>query len=1024
MKKLFVKFKCCIVLSALLSATNYSAFSQQKTIAWDKIPVIQSPQVWSFMKYGNMSSVDLYTGTVATSIPIYTYKDNDFEIPISINYASSGFIPNVPTGILGLGWYLNAGGCITREVRGIPDEKQVLILADIYTNIKVPYNGYLSYHCTSQSFPGWDSVILNNYKATYNPMLGFSIDGHRIETLSDIYHFRFGNHKGSFCLGPNHEVYVYDTDRPFGEYKFDFSLSYTALIITITDGAGYKYTFNGVIADNEEVDYNSIIDLRNNSGNEPYRNYICKTFLLRTIEAPNHRKVEFEYSEPIEYDIIKPHIYDLTTYKIGNNSSNFFTKYTESIYFIKQKTVNLTKIKIDNDNIISFAYMDKPSEVARYEANTISSVEKVLSGNKLLSNINVCNSITGQEVINCKLEYKTNNGNGNHITFLKSVKINQDPEYTLSYYNEDSKFPFHGTPHIDHWGYYNNSDYNHSLNLSNLNIYTEIDGDFNECFDSETREPNYGGAKFGMLHKIFYPTGGWTEYEYEGNTYSLKIHKNNISKGLPNLFPAGIGGCRNARHQDSIYNAGGLRVKRIINYSSNEMQSSKDYFYDYNGKSSGILQNYPRYKLGSKITYSSNLKDSIKEVSCTDLLAIKIDKHHIAYSDVIEKLNNKSFIKYNYIDYVTIPDDTTSVRFKADAFANTKITKLSPQYLDNYYFPAVSQDLKRGKVKSKEFFAQDSMLIRKIEYSYNQQNKYAEGLDVLKATWYVDKLLVGNFQLSRERQVDYCGSDSIVVTKTYKYNSLGQLISQKISDGDLFKSKYTYYPTDVSSTPIIDTMIARNMVRYPVLEFTTLGRKSTLGIMENGVIGPIKHEDVVEAYKREYKMNNRQTVQYPVLSSVLKATIAEPVNLGKTFPDLDYMICQSYDIYDKCGHIIQATSKEDIKTVYIWGYNGLYPVAVVENARLSTVKQINGLDNIESEPLTAGLNSEQEQQLRNLSDAHVTTYTYKPLIGITSVVDPSGRRKCYDYDPSGRLISIKDEDGNILESYDYRYENQ
>ena len=109
MKNLFVKFKCCIVLSALLSATNYSAFSQQKTIAWDKIPVIQSPQVWSFMKYGNMSSVDLYTGTVATSILIYTYKDNDFEIPISINYASSDFIPNVPTGILGLGWYLNAG---------------------------------------------------------------------------------------------------------------------------------------------------------------------------------------------------------------------------------------------------------------------------------------------------------------------------------------------------------------------------------------------------------------------------------------------------------------------------------------------------------------------------------------------------------------------------------------------------------------------------------------------------------------------------------------------------------------------------------------------------------------------------------------------------------------------------------------------------------------------------------------------------------------------------------------------------
>lgn len=31
--------------------------------------------------------------------------DNDFWVQIYINYASSGFIPNVPTGILGLGWY-------------------------------------------------------------------------------------------------------------------------------------------------------------------------------------------------------------------------------------------------------------------------------------------------------------------------------------------------------------------------------------------------------------------------------------------------------------------------------------------------------------------------------------------------------------------------------------------------------------------------------------------------------------------------------------------------------------------------------------------------------------------------------------------------------------------------------------------------------------------------------------------------------------------------------------------------------
>lgn len=1021
MKKLFGKFRLRLVLFVLLIGTNYSASSQKTTIAWDNIPIIQSPQVWSFMKYGNMSSVDLYTGTVATSIPIYTYKDSDFEIPISINYASSGFIPNVPTGILGLGWYLNAGGCITREVRGVPDEKQTLI-GNIGPYGGKTYLGYINFYNKTSDAINWKDVIKYNNGLTQQFLPSFKGS---IETLSDIYHFKFGNHRGMFCLGPNQKVYVYNSDNAYGEYKFDFSLSYTALTITITDGAGYKYTFNGVIADNEEMDYNSIIDLRNNNDNEPYRNYICKTFLLRRIEAPNHRKVEFEYSEPIEYDIIKPHVYEREhSYMEGSNTSEWWLDVAYSMYLIKQKTVNLTKIKIDNENIILFSYVDKPTEKGEYISNTGSKVTKTLRGNQLLSKIQVHNVKTGQELMHCTLVYKTNNGSGNPITFLKSVKINQDPEYILSYYNEDSKFPVHGTPHIDHWGYYNNSDYNHSLNFSNLDIYSEIDNDHNEYFDSETREPNPDGAKFGMLHKIFYPTGGWTEYIYEGNTYSRKVYRNDTSLGMPDLFPAGIGGCRNAKHQDLIYSAGGLRIRCIIDHSSNEIQSRKEYFYDYNGKSNGILHSYPRYKLTREITSGSNY-DKVQERSCTDLLVMKMDKHHIAYSNVVEKLNNGSFIKHNYIDYVTIPDDTTSVRFKAGAYSKTKISKLSPKYVDNYYFPAISQDLRRGKVKSKEFFASDSSLVTKIEYTYdNQQSAYAEGLNMLVTTWYVDKLVVGNFPISKERQVEYCGSDSIVVTKTYKYNSPGQLIGQKISDGDRFKSNYTYYPTDVPSTSIIDTMIARNMVRYPVMEFTTLGRKSTIDIMDNGIINLIKHEDIIDAYKREYKMNAHQNIQYPVLSSILKAVIAAPVSMNKTLPELDYKTYQSFDVYDKYGNVVQTTSQDNIKTVYIWGYNGRYPVAIIENAVLNTIKQIEGLSDIEFTPLEMELSSNQENALRSLPYAHVTTYTYKPLIGITSITDPSGRRKSYDYDSSGRLVAIKDENGIILEKFDYQYKNQ
>ncbi len=57
-------------------------------------------------------------------------------------------------------------------------------------------------------------------------------------------------------------------------------------------------------------------------------------------------------------------------------------------------------------------------------------------------------------------------------------------------------------------------------------------------------------------------------------------------------------------------------------------------------------------------------------------------------------------------------------------------------------------------------------------------------------------------------------------------------------------------------------------------------------------------------------------------------------------------------------------------------------------------------------------------------DALMTTYTYKPLVGMTSETDPSGRIIFYEYDDFGRLKRIKDEEGKILQEYDYHYYNE
>lgn len=53
--------------------------------------------------------------------------------------------------------------------------------------------------------------------------------------------------------------------------------------------------------------------------------------------------------------------------------------------------------------------------------------------------------------------------------------------------------------------------------------------------------------------------------------------------------------------------------------------------------------------------------------------------------------------------------------------------------------------------------------------------------------------------------------------------------------------------------------------------------------------------------------------------------------------------------------------------------------------------------------------------------AQMTSYTLEPLTGITSVTDPNNITTRYEYDLSGRLITISDSEKNILTKHQYQY---
>src|SRR6266700_2874972 len=83
---------------------------------------ISSPTAASLGKYGDIP-VSFHTGIPEISVPIYTIKTGSLLLPIGISYHASGLKVQEQASWVGAGWALNAGGVITREVRGAADDK-------------------------------------------------------------------------------------------------------------------------------------------------------------------------------------------------------------------------------------------------------------------------------------------------------------------------------------------------------------------------------------------------------------------------------------------------------------------------------------------------------------------------------------------------------------------------------------------------------------------------------------------------------------------------------------------------------------------------------------------------------------------------------------------------------------------------------------------------------------------------------------------------------------------------------------
>ncbi|MCW8309615.1 hypothetical protein K7A41_00030, partial [Sphingobacterium sp. InxBP1] len=133
--------------------------------------------------------------------------------------------------------------------------------------------------------------------------------------------------------------------------------------------------------------------------------------------------------------------------------------------------------------------------------------------------------------------------------------------------------------------------------------------------------------------------------------------------------------------------------------------------------------------------------------------------------------------------------------------------------------------------------------------------------------------------------------------------------------------------------------------------------------------------------------------------------------------------------YNSNGRPQELKKREEATAVYLWGYGGQYPIAEIRNATYAQVDSVltkAAIDNLNvsthSEATMETLIKNAADKLRaGLPNAMVTSYTYKPLVGMTSKTDPRGIKESYTYDGMQRLQAILDHLNQVNRAFDYHY---
>ena len=1029
MKKIFFS-----LVSLCLAVSTVAQMTLQPNI-------YQSPEVSSLMKEV-LSPVSLSSGTVNVNIPLYTLQKGSISVPISLNYDASGVKVDAQPGWVGQNWSLSSGGMISRVVKGIPDETYFTEKIDILiSGGNIPLQtysvGYLhNNHRLSTTQWEKDTEIDNWAKNGY------------YELEPDEFVFNFCGHSGVFYINENDQIVVkgqkgwkiqplvlmnlpvYDGRVPFNindgrsytYMRYNMYANYPGFVrwtadrimgFKVTDPNGIEYYFGQF----EEVDngtfnwYTSSLE-----GIEINADFFAEIFFeqfnawhLRKIKAPNGDEVTFKYehfwptlslSRNYSYnymsgqsrgfgwlfggkvsttiwqagpswngDILRP-VY-LTEIRTNDHLVTFTSSQTSDLQY-NSTMVNSWLYTLNNNYADRYLYVpvfygQQPIRVWTSAGMFIEHVSGARYNmnygdvrKKKLDRIQVKSLITNEITKDYTFNY--NQSTSTRLQ-LASLRENTLPAYQFTY--NTTSLPGYLSDQHDHWGYFNNRTPSYSIpTLSTFHTY---------------REPNFTYMQAGSLTQIKYPTGGLKKLVYEPHYYTRRVIRNATNGNLSlETVTQSIGG--------------GLRIKEVHETDNSNVLLKKTFTY-----SPGILNGKPEYywggyqgKLTNGNTYTADrfYSQSLLPVSNNPAGG------SVSYTTATEILEGNGKIEYTFANHDTRMDENS---------------KGSIDLQKSIYYPLTSKDLERGMITEIKYYAEGSSTSSKreqfiyytqgstefVKAVYLRRLSLFGGLEVNAVEGTAYRNYVSPYNLMRKAEYyTYPGNITKFMDRTYDYTNLNHLRGETLYDQVQNISTSYKYPYDYS-TSVYQNMVARNILT-PVIE-TTVNKGSTA--------------------------TEKTTVNYSSYTGT-SGTLYRPSTVIKTSSRIGSTITDQliFTNYDRKGNLVAGRDWDGQQKVYIWGYNGAYIVAEVTGVALSSVTSANSsLSGIATNPLTGALPAAAETALRNLSNARVVTYDYKPLVGISRITDVSGRVTTFNYDSEGRLSTIVDSNGHVVERYDYNY---